>query len=156
MPQEVDIRKISVAGVPINPHDNTQLLMGYHVDRDGWEFPGGAVKPGESPSQAVIREVKEETGCTPGPFKLLGFMPDDPEWLCLVFAVSLLKVPDEIVPREAAHREWSWFDKCPDGLSANGLFVARKLLHTDVGGPFRIRLPARPKGANKGAKATVR
>ena len=27
-----------------------------------WEFPGGKIEPGESSAEAVIREVKEETG----------------------------------------------------------------------------------------------
>ncbi|MDH3296993.1 MAG: (deoxy)nucleoside triphosphate pyrophosphohydrolase [Gemmatimonadota bacterium] len=27
-----------------------------------WEFPGGKVEPGESPRQAAVREVVEETG----------------------------------------------------------------------------------------------
>lgn len=38
------------------------FLMVFNPKRKGWEMPGGAVEDGESDSDAMIREFREEAG----------------------------------------------------------------------------------------------
>lgn len=37
---------------------------GYGEFKDLWELPGGKIEPGESPQQALVREIREELDAT--------------------------------------------------------------------------------------------
>jgi 8-oxo-dGTP diphosphatase len=39
-----------------------RMLLAFNRHRDCWELPGGMIDPGETPRQAAIRELHEETG----------------------------------------------------------------------------------------------
>ncbi|MFA6427791.1 MAG: NUDIX hydrolase [Candidatus Magasanikbacteria bacterium] len=43
-------------------NDKKEILYIHRADRDLWETPGGGLEPGETPYDAAVREVKEETG----------------------------------------------------------------------------------------------
>ena len=38
------------------------IFLSVRADIRGWELPGGNFNPGESPEQALLREIEEETG----------------------------------------------------------------------------------------------
>ncbi len=45
---------------------------GYGRYKDFWEFPGGKVEPGETPQQALQREIQEEMGAAVEVGELVG------------------------------------------------------------------------------------
>jgi len=52
--------------------DQQRILLIRRTDDDKWSLPCGWVEVGESPVQAIIREVKEETGLDVKPTHILG------------------------------------------------------------------------------------
>lgn len=49
-----------VAGVIRDGEKIFATQRGYGDHKDGWEFPGGKMEPGETPQQALARELREE------------------------------------------------------------------------------------------------
>jgi len=52
--------------------DRGRILLVCQADSGIWSAPGGAIEPNETPSDAVVREVWEETGLYTVPVRLLG------------------------------------------------------------------------------------
>ena len=49
-----------VAAIIIDDGKVFASQRGYGEFKDGWEFPGGKIDAGETPEEALIREIKEE------------------------------------------------------------------------------------------------
>ena len=49
-----------VAAIIIHENKIFATQRGYGEFKDGWEFPGGKIEPGETPQEALAREIKEE------------------------------------------------------------------------------------------------
>ena len=55
------MKRIEVVAAIIRHGDKVFATQrGYGEFEGGWEFPGGKMEPGETPPQALIREIKEE------------------------------------------------------------------------------------------------
>lgn len=70
----VDYKHPAAAVVPMGDDGRILLIDHYRFQTDtrGWEIPAGKLDDGESPEQAIARELMEETGHRAGSFKALG------------------------------------------------------------------------------------
>ena len=65
-----NIYKVRATGVLIE--NNSLLLVKQKLSNNkNWSLPGGRVEPGETLEQALIREMKEETGLDVEPIRML-------------------------------------------------------------------------------------
>ena len=60
----------NVGIVLINGRD--EVFWGKRVNQHAWQFPQGGIKHGETPEQAMFRELAEEVGLEPGHVRILG------------------------------------------------------------------------------------
>jgi putative (di)nucleoside polyphosphate hydrolase len=71
-----------------------EVFWGKRVGQHSWQFPQGGIQHGESPEQAMFRELHEEVGLLPAHVQIIGRTRD---WL-------RYDVPEEFLRRQHASR----------------------------------------------------
>lgn len=58
---EISMQVVNVVAAIIKNEDKVFITERGHGEFKGiWEFPGGKIEPGETPEEAIVREIKEE------------------------------------------------------------------------------------------------
>jgi len=103
----------TVGALCLIEHEGRMLMLSQR-HRSGWTFPGGLLNRGENASDAVVREVEEETG--------------------LLVRVGL---PFAIVVEPSSRRVdilfWVQTDRAPEVEAAGEALVARWLTQAEMG-----------------------
>lgn len=99
-----------VAAIIIKGNCIFATQRGYGEFKDGWEFPGGKIEPGETHEQALIREIKEEldTEITVGPlFDTVEY--DYPQFHLTLYCYICKVQSGKLVLKE--HEAAKWLEK---------------------------------------------
>jgi 8-oxo-dGTP pyrophosphatase MutT (NUDIX family) len=112
-----------------------QVLFMRRADTGRWAFPAGAIDPGETPAEAVAREVHEDTGLRVRPTRVAGVFSggefrvtyengDEVEYTAIVFDCEV--VGGTLTPLDGEALDLRFF--APNSAPALPLAYPRELL----------------------------
>lgn len=130
-------------GVGVVLFKDEQILLGKRINAHGdntWSLPGGHVDAFESPQEAAIRELKEETGvivCSvmPGPWVNVVFEKERKHYVTFFMCAKapIDANPQVLEPNKCA--QWSWFHL--DDLPSPLFLPIKQLLKDDSQALYR-------------------
>ena len=113
--------------VAIDDDDNILLVRQFRkpIEKELLEIPAGGVDPGETPEEATIREMQEETGYLPGKVERLAGFYSSPgfctEYLHLYLATELK--PSQLYAEDTAGITLVWIPVAEiQGMLDEGVF----------------------------------
>ena len=104
------MKSINVAAAVIQKDGKIlSCQRGYGEFKDGREFPGGKLEPGETGEQAIVREIQEELEVTIGNLDYLCTVEHDYETFHLSMQCYLATILSGEF-KEHAHEDMKWLD----------------------------------------------
>lgn len=111
--------KVGVFAIITDVED--RILLCHRTDHDLWNLPGGGMEEGETPWEALIREVQEETGLEAVPIKLTQ-VNSKPETDEVVFTFTCEVTGGALTLNDEADRlEYFTLDQIPHNMSVKQL-----------------------------------
>jgi 8-oxo-dGTP diphosphatase len=116
------------------------VLLGHRRDVDVWDLPGGGVDADESPWDAAVREVEEETGLLAEVERLTGVY-HKPESTELVLVFHCVVVGGQLrATTEADQHAWTPLDALPANMNPNQVTRVRDAFSAVRGGSPATRV----------------
>lgn len=100
-----------VCAVIVNKGRIFACQRGYGEWKDWWEFPGGKIEPGESPEEALLREIREELAIDIVIDRPLTTVDYDYPGFHLTMHCYLCHLKDDIQPHLLEHEAARWLGK---------------------------------------------
>ena len=102
------MKKIEVAAAILKRGDMIFATQrGYGEFKDGWEFPGGKLEPGETAEAAILREIKEELDADIKVCQLFETVEYDyPRFHLIMHCFICELVSDDLVLKEHEDARW--------------------------------------------------
>lgn len=98
------------AAIIVNDDKILAAQRGYGEFKDGWEFPGGKLEPGESGEEACIREINEELNVRIGNLNYLCTVEHDYDSFHLSMECFTCSIKDGTI-NDNEHENLLWLDR---------------------------------------------
>ncbi|MGH9183726.1 MAG: NUDIX hydrolase [Acidimicrobiales bacterium] len=120
----MDGAELCVGAVVVAADHLLLVRRGHAPDRGIWSIPGGRVAPGETPAEAVVRELAEETGIVGVCGQLLGRVHRGSgrrRFVILDFSVEVSGRPVPVAGDDADQAMWVPLDRIQSLPLVDGL-----------------------------------
>lgn len=116
--------EVCIGAIAIDEDDLLLIRRGRGVAAGYWSVPGGRVEEGETLAEAVVRELREETGLEGVCGELVGVeevLADGFHFVILDYAVSVLERVDPVAGDDASEAAWVPLSEVAELPLAEGL-----------------------------------